>query len=152
MIHKSSRNFTQTLVSDLRESYMFKTKAKSWHVDSVSFSFVWLKKKSSLKHTLLFINVGAWVHSCLHCVWAGICVWCKYSSLYFSMCVCVKRTFSSHQTDQAPVPDSEVSHSLIILTFLHNDSMHNSPFLVFFFFTLIHLAHLSFPFHSFHSV
>lgn len=35
--------------------------------------------------------------------------------------------FSSHQTSQAPVPDSEVSHSLIILTFLYNDPMHSSP-------------------------
>lgn len=82
------------------------------------------------------MNVGAWIHSCVCCICRGVCVWCKHSSLYFrvcvrgcaGVCVCVKQTFSSHQTNQAPVPDSEVSHSLIILTFLHNDPMQNSPY------------------------
>lgn len=48
--------------------------------------------------------------------------------LYVCVCVQVKHVFSSHQTSQALVPDSEVSHSLIILTFLYNDPMCNSPF------------------------
>lgn len=46
----------------------------------------------------------------------------------FGWCVRSSQTFSSHQTSQAPVPDSQVSHSLIILTFLHNDPMHSFPF------------------------
>lgn len=82
----------------------------------------------------------ACVHSCMHCV--CVCLFLYRYLMYvfilvsyfvcLSVFVCV--TDARQSSDQPGTSSRQrgQSHSLIILTFLHNDPMHNSPFSAFF--------------------
>lgn len=68
------------------------------------------------------------------CVCFGICLYAFILVFYcVCACVCVCLTDFQQSSDQPGTSPRQQgqSHSLIILTFLHNDPMHNSPFSVF---------------------
>lgn len=90
----------------------------------------------------LWVNVKACVHNCVS---VRLCVWCMFSSLY--SIVCVSEMQRSSDRPGTSSRQRGQSHSLIILTFLHNDPTHNSPFSGYFsLHPSIHLRRSCFPF------